>query len=623
MYPISKISYSSLAQFHECQGTWKEKYILNSVVNKRSSAMQVGNMCHAVIELVLKGSEVQAAIENQLAIFEQTPDSEIKWWKTWSREKIIKDFIAWVTHYFEERPIYGKILHIEEKVETPVEDVIQGQRVTSPLPFVGKMDVIYEEDGEIIVEDFKFKKSHTKPESEDDDWTTTWGISPWNWIQGIFYFYICRAFLKRNPKEIRFREIKISKNRDGSSQINLITLRFDGEEFEMMKWFFWYILLGMIKYIEDADANTYFPYNVFSMQRGKESFDLLKVTQFWYKQKKGETSDFMRIEKSEIKETQFMATITPETIEEKIRYKLQEFWVALKYNSRIEWYAFDQYLFVPSRWVKMVDVRKYNDDISQATWFANVIVRAPVPGTKFVWVEIPRTERRFIQADEKITKMPIGINLHWENVDFDLEDPNTPHLIVAGKTWSGKSQFLKVLIEKRPSNVDLYLIDPKRVEFAKYKGISKGFTNEPQGAFIMLEKLYALMMKTYKKMEDKEVTNISQLGNVRSLCIIEEYANLRLDKTWWKDIEELVVKISNLWRAAWVHLILATQRPDVTIISGRIKANIWSRVCFSVASQIDSKIVLDTVWAEKLSGMWDMLYLYPGKELVRLQSYYI
>jgi S-DNA-T family DNA segregation ATPase FtsK/SpoIIIE len=104
--------------------------------------------------------------------------------------------------------------------------------------------------------------------------------------------------------------------------------------------------------------------------------------------------------------------------------------------------------------------------------------------------------------------------------------------------------------------------------------------------------------------------------------IIEEYAQLKL---WfhWKEIEHVLLKIAALWRAAWIHLILSTQRPDVKVVSGQLKANIGARICFAVASQIDSKVALDEIWAENLVWKGDMLYKNPGHDLDRLQSFYI
>jgi S-DNA-T family DNA segregation ATPase FtsK/SpoIIIE len=152
------------------------------------------------------------------------------------------------------------------------------------------------------------------------------------------------------------------------------------------------------------------------------------------------------------------------------------------------------------------------------------------------------------------------------------------------------------------------------------------YANTPEQAYTLLNQLQAKLQDRYKEMEEQGVNNIDLMKGLkekRIVCIIEEYASLRLDKNFGKEIEDLIVYISNLGRASGIHLILATQRPDVNVISGRIKANIGSRACFATASSIDSKIVLDQPGAEKLGGKGDLLYLYPGKDPVRLQAFHL
>lgn len=576
--------------------------------------MVVGGLCHSAIEQILKWAEQQVAIEQQLLVFENMQDDTIKWWKKWSREDIIKNFVSGVQMYLEEKPKYEKIIAIEQRIESVIEDEIGGKKLVTPIPLLGIPDLVFEEQNEIIIEDFKFKD---KKASEDED------VHPMYWMQAIFYYYLVKALLNRTPKEIRFREIKYNKNKDWSSQHTVIIINYSSKDFETQKVYFWYMMLGMLKAIDGADVDTYFPYNIFDRDDWRNTFDLLRSTQFGYQQDKNEKSDFSKIEHADIKETQFLESKAPDTIEAKIKYKLQEFAIPLTFERVQSWYSFDRYLFNPSRGVKMSDLKKYWEDIAQATEKENIRVLAPVPWTKYVGIEIPKEDRRFVQLGAKERKMPIWVDIDGNVRYYELEDSNTPHLIVAGKTGSGKSEFLKVIIETCPRSTKLYLIDPKRVELAKYKSRAIKYWNEADEAYTILDGLYTTMMSRYKKMELSGTSNIKDTSFNRILCIIEEFANLRLDKLYWKEIEELVVKISNLWRAAGVHLVIATQRPDVTIISGRIKANIGARVCFAVASQIDSKIILDCGWAEKLAGKWDMLYLYPGNNPERLQSYYI
>lgn len=612
-YPIKHISFSSMRSFHTNPGGWKERYILGNNTYKTNPSQLAGKMAHGVIEAFMQGIDINLAQQAQLAWLDTVPDDQVKWGKTGTRQGVIDSFTKSIAMYFEEMPKYEKVLGIEKEMLHTVEDMIDWRQITSPLPFKGIADLIYEEKGHIIVEDFKFVTAHTKDEE---------GPHPNYWTQAMFYYYLVRQEFKKDPREIRFREIKGGKNKDWSSQQNVITLNYTSEDFQLQKSFFWYQLLGMCKAIENADADTYMIYNTFDMLNGREAFQQLLETQFGYKQEQSQT-DLVKTERGAIKETQFIEQRVPDSIEGKMVFKFQEFGIALQFVERREWHAYDRYLFKPNRGVKMSDVRKYADDVSQATSIENVRILAPVPGTEYVWVEVPRTERNFEKYESGA--MPIGKDIDWTVYNLDLEDSNTPHMIVAWRTGSGKSEFLKVLIESRPEGTELRIVDPKRVELKKYKELcwQDEYACEPIEAWVLLSDLKRTMDLRYMRMEEKGVNDVSKIDYNRIMVVIEEYASLRLDKEYGATIEALVLQLTNLGRAAGIHIILATQRPDVKIITGSIKANIGCRVCFATASQIDSKIVLDQMGAEKLAGKGDMLYLYPGQEPVRLQSFYL
>lgn len=158
--------------------------------------------------------------------------------------------------YFEEMPKYGDILGIEKEMNHSVQDVIDGHVIQSPLPFKGFVDLVYREKGKIIIEDYKFVTAHSDPDQP---------IHPNYWTQSMFYYYLAREEYKEEPVEIRFREVKLSKNKDGSSQHNVIIINFLAEEFALQKSFFWYQFLGMMKMIEEADQDTFMMYNTFDL----------------------------------------------------------------------------------------------------------------------------------------------------------------------------------------------------------------------------------------------------------------------------------------------------------------------------------------------------------------------
>lgn len=612
-FPVQHISFSSMRLFFENEYLWKCRYIDRLNVFKMNPAMIVGQMAHWVAQRYFEWSKLEDAVQSMLIWFEQLNDADINFWKTWSREKILKDFTQAYTHFFEEMPEYSKIISIEEEFKVEISDVIAWKPISLPLPVNGRTDIIYaEKDKSVTIEDFKFRTSHT----DISEW-----IHPSMWIQAFFYYYGC-AHLK--PARIKFREVKIWKNRDWSSQHNVITIEYSGEEFETRKAYFWYLLMLFINRIEDSDPDTVFIPNVFDMIRGADTERVLMENVLGYKVDKP-TSEFVTIEKDAIKDTKFITRNEADTVQWKIVNKFQEFGIALSFHTQLEWYAFDQYQFMPSRWVKMSDIKSKVDDVCQALWLTSIRILAPVPWTKFVGIETPREDRKFTKYDSVEKKkggFPLGKDIFWKLHTFDLTDPNTCHLLVAGQSGSWKSEFLKVMISALPKNWLLACIDPKLVELSQFKKRSTMYGTQPDQALSILKQLQDEMMSRYEAMEKAGVNNIDGIWGRHWLLVIEEYANLVFSH-YGKEIEATLVQLANLWRAAWIHVVIATQRPEVKVVSGMLKANIAFRISFAVASQIDSKVILDIQWAEKLTWKWDMLARLPGQDPLRLQSLHL
>lgn len=198
-YPIKHISFSSMRAFHTNPGGWKEKYILGNYNYKTNPSQLAGKMAHAVIEAFMQGIDINLAQQSQLLWLDTVPDDQVKWGKTGTRQGVIDSFTKSVAMYFEEMPKYEQIIGIEKEMVHDIQDIIDGRVIKSPLPFKGIADLIYNEKGEIIVEDFKFVTAHTPT----DD-----GPHPNYWTQAMFYYYLVREEFKKDPKEIRFREIK-------------------------------------------------------------------------------------------------------------------------------------------------------------------------------------------------------------------------------------------------------------------------------------------------------------------------------------------------------------------------------------------------------------------------------
>lgn len=265
----------------------------------------------------------------------------------------------------------------------------------------------------------------------------------------------------------------------------------------------------------------------------------------------------------------------------------------------------------------------------------SVRIEAPIPGTSYIGIEIPNIKRETVyireimESDELKSNnfklaVCVGISIAGKNIITDL--PKMPHLLVAGATGSGKSVLtnafiLTLLMKKTPDEVRMIMVDPKQVELSDYNGIPHLLTpvitdmqkvlNSLKWAIVEMEKRYTIFSKVH-------VRNIAMYNEMMRfaampyiIIIIDEMADLMLSSG--AETEAAVVKLAQKARATGIHLVLATQRPSVDVITGLIKANIPGRVGMSVATQIDSRVILDQVGAETLLGQGDMLFKEPDK----------
>jgi S-DNA-T family DNA segregation ATPase FtsK/SpoIIIE len=296
---------------------------------------------------------------------------------------------------------------------------------------------------------------------------------------------------------------------------------------------------------------------------------------------------------------------------------------------------------LPAPGVKLSRIVGLQDNIALRLAASSVRIVAPIPGKHAVGIEVPNVKRNLVSFAEiieseferekgeqggKRTAIPVvlGKDISGEAQTIDLAQ--TPHLLIAGATGSGKSvcvntMILSILYLRTPAECKLILIDPKIVELKLYNGIPHLLTpviTEPKKAFQALqycifemERRYACLdslgvrdIKTYNKRVKER--NIAAEHIPYIVVIIDEFADLMA--TTGKELESTVARLAAMSRAVGIHLVLATQRPSIDVITGLIKANIPSRIAFMVASKIDSRIIIDSVGAEKLLGKGDMLY---------------
>ena len=297
-----------------------------------------------------------------------------------------------------------------------------------------------------------------------------------------------------------------------------------------------------------------------------------------------------------------------------------------------------------------------NKEIALALAAKDVRIQAPIPGKSTIGIEIPNREIAAVSIREVLentinTKsenkllVALGKDIMGKSILGDLT--KMPHLLVAGSTGSGKSVcinsiIISILMRYKPNEVKLMLVDPKKVELSNYNGTPHllcPVVNDPKRASANLQKIVAEMESRYELFSEKEFKNIAAYNewvakenkkhpdnpiNVMPyiVVIIDELADLMLVAS--KEVQDSIMRITQMARAAGIHLIVATQRPSTDIITGVIKNNIPSRISFAVSSQIDSRTILDMSGAEKLLGRGDMLYLPMGDSTpTRIQGCFV
>lgn len=316
-----------------------------------------------------------------------------------------------------------------------------------------------------------------------------------------------------------------------------------------------------------------------------------------------------------------------------IKSTLQDFNIEVNMEGANVGPKVTQYTLQPPSGVRLSKITALESNIALNLAASSIRIEAPIPGKKAVGIEVPNVKPATVRMHSLLTSkqwssegsplaFTIGKDIAGDPVVADLN--NMPHVLIAGATGSGKSVMINSLLtsflyRNSPADLKLILVDPKQVELSLYDGIPHLLTpviTEPEKCISALKWAVAEMERRYTKLSEASTRNIDGYNKKKKeegmpyiVIVIDELADLMSVAA--RDVEALVVRLAQKSRAVGIHLVLATQRPSVDVITGLIKANVPARIAFTVAQQVDSRTILDQGGADKLLGQGDMLFLTP------------
>ncbi|WP_411830609.1 FtsK/SpoIIIE family DNA translocase [Paenibacillus lautus] len=330
----------------------------------------------------------------------------------------------------------------------------------------------------------------------------------------------------------------------------------------------------------------------------------------------------------------------------KLEATLESFGVRAKVLEVVRGPSVTRYEIQPDIGVKVSRIVNLTDDIALALAAKDIRMEAPIPGKSAIGIEVPNNEVSLVtmrevmetptfQESESKLSIAFGRDISGQTIVGNLA--RMPHLLVAGATGSGKSVCINgiitsILYKAKPDEVKFLMVDPKMVELNVYNGIPHlmaPVVTDPKRASLALKKIVVEMEKRYELFSKSGTRNIEGYNNLMKdnlpavlpyiVVIVDELADLMMVAA--NDVEDAITRLAQMARAAGIHLIIATQRPSVDVITGVIKANIPSRIAFGVSSQVDSRTILDMAGAEKLLGRGDMLFMPMGSSKpIRVQG---
>lgn len=647
----------------------------------------VGQAFHKALEVYAGGSDavvitneaeaIEYGLRAGMEFLEAYNDGFIEYSTTIPNKEKAYELMAFAFRsYVQYKPWNAEeIIAIEEKLEENIDIEWRGKKLTLPVKLKGYMDKIVRVDGKLKIVDYKTCRAFSDPEKIDGA----------KIIQAVQYYLLAYAKYGEEPHSIRYEEIKLSQNRDGSPQVREyemvygendlyfdlyfrlyedVTRALNGEQVYVPNFYTMFDNeVSIVAYLHRLDVEE-------NQAKLMKKHNVKTITELLKKQiqNTGNMRKLMKAVEQKFTSAKNM-DYTKMTNQEKIQTKLLEHGMVLQYDSVNEGSAVDLYRYNPTIGLKMSKLQGYVADIEQVLGATNVRILAPIPGTSLVGFEVPRKNRTYPGQPPKAKglEVPVGIDINGKMQSIDVR--TAPHILVAGTTGSGKSETLRAILASLGKNVDLWIADPKGNEFHTEK--SKRYAEDPEDIRSMLEDAAVEMDRRYAEMKK---TNERDWSGKPILLLVDEFGDFILNNPQGKEVrnyegwtqgrlkrefakrnpeydhsnfkrdtyiealtkhdtetlgkyaemdaETLIVKLANKARAAGIHMIIATQSPRATVVTGRIKANFPTRIALRASGEIESRIILDQPGAEKLLGKGDMLLMRSdSSDIIRLQGY--
>ncbi len=627
-FPLQHYSYSTFVKFSTNPILFKINYINHDPIEHLTNVSSVvGNAFHAAMEAFYtsKASNtpdpVKDGLEAGTAFLAGYEEGFIDYSTAVpTRDKAHADLATVFASYMRDKHFENEtVVACEELIEEDVDLEWNGERITLPVKLKGYIDkVVRDKKGRLKIVDYKTTRAFSDPEKIDGA----------KMLQAVQYFFLVYAKYGEAPYSIIFEEVKISKNKDGSSQ-----LREYEVVYEDSKLFFDFYLRFYEDITRAVNGEAVFVPNIHSFYDNeiavvsyihrldvseeaaklKKKLGVSNMTELLKKQieSAGSMRKFLKAAERQFVNSENL-NYENMTTEEKIRTKLMTLGIVLQFDSVVSGHNIDLYRFSPTLGLKMSKIEAYSADVEQVLGISGVRILAPIPNSNLVGFEVPKLERTFPteNPNPRDFELAVGVDIYGVTQYFDIR--TAPHMLVAGATGSGKSVFLNSMISQLLTipNTELHLFDPKIVELAHFKSQATEYLTEQEDIALALMELVDEMNRRYQAMAADGVRSIADMPKMPyKFVVLDEYGDLVLGKgKAAKNVNESIQLLAQKARAAGIHLIISTQSPRADIITGSIKANFPTKVAFRMSKAIDSQVLLDHVGAEKLLGKGDMLF---------------